>query len=149
MADRRRSFSDVTPASEDAGLFPRAPAGVEVDLVPQLARNKRGDVLVRGFVGARQPILVVFAGRRAPFARMVEARLSRTLAMARAARGAGIDLSTVRLRIWVEGAWRRRFIRDISGWQQGEHHLIAAQWTLPDPPGPPILFGERAAATAN
>jgi len=149
MADRRRPAAEITPALEDAGLFPAPPKGMDVELVPQMARNQRGDVMVRAFVGARQPVIVVFAGLRAPQARQVELRLAQVLGQARARRGAGVEVDSVRLPIWVEGAWRRRFIRDVAGWQEGEHHLIAACWTLPDPPRAPLFFGEKAAATAR
>ncbi|MEO0937976.1 MAG: hypothetical protein AAFY38_07455 [Pseudomonadota bacterium] len=133
----------MTPASEDAGLFRCAPRGLEVALVPQVARNRRGDILVRGFVQERYPVLVVFAGRRAQAAERVERRLSTVLHRARHAAGHNVDIDLLRVPIWVNGRWRRRFIRDVAGWEQGEHHLIAACWTLPAPPGPPLFFGEE------
>lgn len=149
MSDRRLLASHVTPAYEDAGLFTRAPRGLEVELVPQTMRNARGDVLVRGFVQDRHPMLVVFAGRRAQQARPIEIRLSTVLAKARQAAGMDVDVDRLRVPIWVDGVWRRRFVRDIAGWQHGEHHLIAACWTLPAPPGPPLYFGEKPVRQAD
>ena len=64
MLQQRRTEPPVSPDYEDAALFSGSICQISVDLVPQMQRNDRNDLLVRGFVGGHHEIEVLFAGRR-------------------------------------------------------------------------------------
>ncbi|GGX50584.1 hypothetical protein GCM10007385_18860 [Tateyamaria omphalii] len=144
MPDLRRPAHLVTPAYEDNGLFRSPVRRITVGLVPQIHRNNRQDLVVRGFVRDGTAIQVLFAGRRAKQAKGLEARLRSMLFQARSKtagwRDEGID--TIQLPMRVEGVWRSRFARDAWGCETRYFQLIAARWAMFDDAGVAHLFGE-------
>ncbi|MEM8655620.1 MAG: hypothetical protein AAGF36_12835 [Pseudomonadota bacterium] len=144
MPDHRRAPHLITPAYEDNGLFRSPVRRITVGLVPQMHRNNRQDLVVRGFVQDGATIQVLFAGRRAKQAQGVEARLRALLFQARAKtpgwRPEGVD--TIQLPLRIEGVWRSRFSRDAWGCETRYFQLIAARWALFDDAGVAHLFGE-------
>ncbi|MEM6372489.1 MAG: hypothetical protein AAF727_06890 [Pseudomonadota bacterium] len=144
MPHRRRPAHLITPVYEDNGLFKSPVKRVTVGLVPQMSRNNRQDLMVRGFVDPGIEISVVFAGRRARKAEHLEAHLRQLLyhAKAHAVTWDQAALDRTVLPVRVEGAWRPRFRRDTEGWETRYYHLIAARWALIDDTGMTHLFGE-------
>jgi hypothetical protein len=145
MQNRRRAPHEITPQSEDRGLFKRDVGQFGVTLVPHIKRSSRGDLVVRGYLNDKQEIFVVFAGRRAKNAAAIEARIKAMFARAKqAAAKAGTrppEINDIRLPIRVEGAWRSRFQRDISGWDHRSYQLLAARWAFSDADGVTNLGG--------
>lgn len=117
---------------------------ITVGLVPQMHRNNRQDLVIRGFVQDGSAIQVLFAGRRAKQAKGLEARLRSMLFQVRSKtpgwRDEGID--TIQLPMRVEGVWRSRFSRDAWGCETRYFQLIAARWAMFDDAGVAHLFGE-------
>lgn len=144
MPDLRRPDHLITPAYEDNGLFRSPVRRVTVGLVPQMHRNNRQDLVVRGFMSDGAAIQVLFAGRRSKQAQGVVARLRALLFHARAQtpgwQSSGVD--TVQLPIRIEGVWRSRFSRDAWGCETRQFQLIAARWAMFDEAGVAHLCGE-------
>jgi hypothetical protein len=144
MPHRRRPPNEVTPEYEDAGIFKTRLVQTTVELIPQMRRNDRGDLVVRGFVERHFEIEILFAGRRVKEAAPVEERLRAMLDNARkqaAAAGRTLDLDMVRCPVRVEGSWRRRAIRDENDWETHTYQLMAARWSLLDNNGNAVPFG--------
>ena len=152
MHQNRRPAHEVTPASEDAGLFQNAISSLVVELVPQMRRNDRGDLIIRGFVNSKYDVDVFFAGRRARDAAPIERRLKTMLSRARsAAKAEGIqetDTDRIRWPIRAEGAWRRRVQRDEWGWETGTYHLVVSRWSYVDEDGMTTVCGAPPIITA-
>lgn len=144
MPHRRKPPHLVSPAYEDNGLFKAPVRKVTVALVPQIARNNRQDVVVRGFVEPNIEVSVIFAGRRAKMVAPLEAQLRRRLFRAKASvtqwDQAALDSAT--LLVSIEGSWRPRFERDPAGWETRSYHLMAARWALIDAAGMTQMGGE-------
>lgn len=142
----RRNASEVTDAYEDAGLFKTAICQQMLELIPQMRRNSRDDLIVRGFVDRKTEIDIFFAGRRRAEAGPLEAQLKALMSIARKkASDAGArppDVDKVRLPIRVEGAWRRSRQIDENGWETGSYHFVVARWSLLDKDGSTVSFGE-------
>lgn len=151
MNYQRKPAHEVTPDYEDAGLFKTEICQLMVELIPQMRQNDRNDTIVRGFIDRKTEIDVFFAGRRAaavgPLAAQLRALMKSTRAKA-AAEGLKVPpIENIRLPVRVEGAWRRRKIRDENGWETGTYHLVAARWSLLDKDGQVLSFGEPRANT--
>ncbi|MEE4189215.1 MAG: hypothetical protein V2I76_12295 [Roseobacter sp.] len=149
----RRPAHEVTAAYEDAGLFKTAICQQMLELIPQMRRNDRGDLIVRAFVDRKIEIDVFFAGRRAAETGPLENQLKALMSHARkqaADTGAKLpDVTLIRLPTRVEGAWRRSLQRDDSGWETGTYHFVVARWSLLDKDGKTVSFGEAPAASAT
>lgn len=147
MPQRRRPASEVTPEYEDSGLFKNKVGQLSVELVPQMTRNDRKDLVVRGFVNRTIEIEVAFAGRRVKEVGPLEARLRsvrRNAIQAAAAQGMPEpDTDHMRLPVLIEGAWRPRFKRDQTGWETRSYYLFAARWSILDEAGNTVSFGVR------
>lgn len=132
MKDRRKHVSLVTPASEDAGLFNKPVVQVPVELLPEVHRNLRQDLLVRAIVQGDHEVTVVFAGRRMKQAAGLLRHLKRLGAQSRQAdrtsQQAERSASAYRVKMMIEGSWRVKFSRDDEGWESKDYHLIAARW---------------------
>lgn len=142
----RRAASEVTPALEDAGLFKTAISQQMLELMPQIRRNDRYDMIVRAFVDRRIEIDVFFAGRRAaevgPLEKQLKAMMTHARKQAEDCGAPPPDVTKIRLPMRVEGAWRRSLQRDDSGWETGTYHFVAARWSLLDQDGNTVSFGE-------
>ncbi|MBW4707802.1 hypothetical protein KX928_08390 [Roseobacter sp. YSTF-M11] len=153
MPHRRKPASEVTPEYEDAGLFKNKVGQIAVELVPQMTRNSRQDLVVRGFVNGNIEIEVVFAGRRTKEIGPLEAQLrslrAHALSVAAKVGEPTPDIDFVRLPIMVEGAWRPRFKRDQTGWETRSFNLFAARWSLRDENGTSVSFGVPPAVTPS
>ena len=145
MRDRRRATIDISAAEEDAALFARGVGPIAVEVLPQLRRSERGDLVVRGFVNRSLEIEVVFAGRRVkevgPFEKWLATRLQKARRAAAAVGRSMPDIESVRCPVKVEGAWRPRFKRDDAGLETRSYHLIAARWSIVDDDGQAVTFG--------
>ncbi|WP_083098558.1 hypothetical protein [Pseudophaeobacter leonis] len=113
MHNRRSATKDVTPKSEDTGLFKKDLGQFAVALVPHMKRSSRGDLVIRGYLNGTSEIYVIFAGRRAkeaaPIENLLNAKFKRAVEEALKARRAPPEVSQIRLPLNVEGAWRSRF----------------------------------------
>jgi hypothetical protein len=145
----RKPPSEVTAIYEDAGLFKTAVCDLMLELIPQMRRNDRQDLIVRGFVDRKTEIDIFFAGRRAAEVGPLEAQLKALMARARkkaeAAGNPPPDVEKIRLPVRAEGAWRRSLQRDDSGWETGTYHFVVARWSLLDRDGNTVTFGEAPA----
>ncbi len=145
----RKTSVEITPVYEDAGLFKTAICDLMLELIPQVRRNDREDLIVRGFVDRKTEIDVFFAGRRAAEVGPLEAQLKALMTRARkTATAAGApppSVETVRLPVRAEGAWRRSLQRDESGWETGTYHFVVSRWSLLDREGNTVTFGEAPA----
>ena len=149
MQDRRKHFSVITPAYEDSGLFKSNLRQVLVELVPQTSRNARQDLVIRGFFGNQKEVAVTFAGRRMKDALPLETHLKtmwknavHTASLRSQERPTFED---VRFPVMIEGVWRPRFQRDITGWETRSYQLIAARWAVVDKIGQSFSYGEPPA----
>ena len=142
--ERRIPAHRVTPWYEDSGIFKQPVKQYEVSLVPTFARNRRDDIVVKGFIEGTRAIDVVFAGRRkteaTPALEMLKTLWSRENIKARKT-GDHPERDNVRLRVRVEGCWRTRHVRDDQGWQTSDHQLFAARWIFSDGQGTARSFG--------
>lgn len=149
MLKHRMTEPMVSPDFEDAGLFSGSICQISVELVPQMRRTDRNDLLVRGFVSGQHEVEVLFAGRRARDVGPLEARLkglwTRARQTAEAARQESPDVDRVRCPVRIEGAWRRKTFRDESGWETHSYNFVAARWSLLNKDGQSISFGEPPA----
>lgn len=145
----RKPASEVTETSEDSGLFATGICQLVVELIPQMRRTERDDVMIRGFADRRFEIDVIFAGRRAveagPLEEQLKALLRAARSIAKASRNNPPKIETLRLPVRVEGAWRRTAKRDETGWETCTYQFVAARWSLLDQNGNPMSFGKAAA----
>lgn len=145
MQNRRSPAKEVTPESEDRGLFKKDVGQFRVSLVPHMKRSSRGDLVVRGYLNDKSEVFVIFAGRRTKEATAIEMRLKRMFTQvnqaAAKARSRMPDINNIRLPIHVEGAWRSHFERDDSGWDHRSYQLLAARWAFSDEDGVTNLGG--------
>ena len=145
MQNRRRASKEITHRSEDQGLFKKDLGQFRVSLVPHIKRSSRGDLVVRGYLNDRREVFVIFAGRRAKEALAVESRIKAMFVQAsQAAAKAGRkppEVNAIRLPIHVEGSWRSRFQRDVSGWDHRSFQLLASRWAFSDADGMTNLGG--------
>lgn len=142
----RKAAHEVSPAYEDSGLFKTDPCQIVVELIPQMRRNDRGDLIVRGFVDRKNEVDVFFAGRRTKEAGQLDMALRYELKFARATAAAAGQktppIERIRMAVRIEGAWRRRTQRDDNGWESSTFHFVAARWSFIDPHGNTVSFGE-------
>ena len=142
----QRPAQDVTPAYEDAGLFKTAICQQMLELMPQMRRNDRGDLIIRAFVDRKIEIDVFIAGRRAadvgPLENQLKLMMNHARKQALETGAAPPDVTKIRLPVRVEGAWRRTLQRDDSGWETGSYHFVVARWSLLDAEGNTVSFGE-------
>jgi hypothetical protein len=133
----RRTSKEVSPQYDDAGLFQNTVCNVDVDLIPVIRKNNRGDLIITGLVKGDLEIAVTFAGRRvrevAPVITMLEALRDGQKHVA--------DVKKSRVRLKIEGAWRPQFVANDSGFETRTFHLIAAKWTVIDGKGSPVEYG--------
>lgn len=145
MPQRRVPQTEVTPEYEDSGLFKSKVGQLSVELVPQMMRNRRDDLVVRGFTNRTTAIEVAFAGRRAkevgPLEERLKALLARATQSAALAGDPAPDIDRVRLPVLIEGAWRPRFKRDQAGWETRSYYLFVARWSILDNDGKTVSFG--------
>ncbi len=145
----RLPVHEVSASYEDAGLFRTALCQLMLELIPQMRRNDRQDLVVRGFVDRKTEIDVFFAGRRAaevgPLERQLKALMTHARQQAASAGAKPPDVAKVRLPLRAEGAWRRSLHRDDSGWETGSYHFVVARWSLLDKDGNTVSFGEAPA----
>ncbi|WP_299965836.1 hypothetical protein [uncultured Roseobacter sp.] len=153
MGYRRKPPSEITPEYEDAGLFKNKVGQISVELVPQMTRNSRNDLVVRGFVNRTIEIEVAFAGRRVKEVGPLETYLKAVRSKAvKAAKAKGLpepDIDRMRLPVLIEGAWRPRFQRDQAGWETRSYYLFAARWSVLDGEGNTVSFGSRPLVVAE
>ncbi|MEP5758074.1 MAG: hypothetical protein ABJ327_01955 [Litoreibacter sp.] len=145
MRNRRTSPNKVTAEFEDTGLFKNKVGHIIVEVIPQMYRNTRQDLVIRGYTENNREIEVVFAGRRAKQAVQLETFLKagrmRIVQMASARGMPAPTIDSVRCKLKVEGAWRPRFSQNKSKQQPTSYQLLAARWAILDNKGHSIAFG--------
>ncbi|MGB3406595.1 MAG: hypothetical protein WBA67_03795 [Jannaschia sp.] len=147
MPDRRKPLSEVTPESEDKGIFKGQIVDLLVELVPMFGKTSRGDIVIKGFIDGQNAIEVVFPGRRKVHVQTLQKHLQST--WSRAVQDARVEtmrpvVDSVRVPSRIQGGWRPRFRRDDQGWETREHQFYAAQWTFRDRTGTVVTAGEPA-----
>jgi hypothetical protein len=145
MRIQRKPLKEVTPEYEDRGLFKSPPTRLEVNLVPKIWKNTRGDILIRGHVFDGVAIEVLFAGRRMKTAaKLVDTiRLLWTRAnQQHPAESPPLNVDSIKYPIVVNGSWRVRFETDRANWQTRHYQLIVAQWRPKDAQNPDAMLGE-------
>lgn len=145
MSDRREDPKDVTPRTEDFGIFKNSIVSVQVDVTPLRRNTSRGDLLCAGYVDDAR-IEVVFPGRRREAAKAIEGELDRILrAENSAAQSRGLPMPhaiNLRLPLKAEGTWRIRMVEaDEEEWER-VYQFMAARWTYCDQHGQEHSFGE-------
>ena len=142
----RKPLSEITPIYEDSGLFKTALCDLMLELIPQMRRNDRDDLIVRGFVDRKIEIDVFFAGRRVaevgPMERHLKSMMTGARKQAADSEGSPPDVTMLRLPVRAEGAWRRSLKRDDYGWETGTYHFVVARWSFLDARGETVTFGE-------
>ncbi|MEO9650714.1 MAG: hypothetical protein ABJE99_09455 [Roseobacter sp.] len=146
MHQNYSSSAEVTPAYEDAGLFKTAICDLMLELIPQIRRNDRQDLVVRGFVNRKSEVDIIFAGRRAaevgPLEKQLKTLMARARKYASETNSAVPEVEKIRLPVRAEGSWRRSLFRDANGWETGKYHFVVARWSLLDSNGRTVSFGE-------
>lgn len=146
MPQRRKPSLHHIPAYEDAGLFKNTVAPIDLYLVPEMHRNARQDLVVRGFVQGHQ-MDVIFAGRRAQQVRPLEMHLINLLSQYRGRAHGGnapLNIDNLRVPLRVEGTFRPKFSSDNDGWETRCYHYMVARWTMIDPQGNIDVYGAPA-----
>ena len=150
MQNRRKDISDVTPESEDAGLFRMPTRELVVLLTPKVRQNGRKDCIVDGFaIDQRNEMVEVellFAGRRArEVAPMLEQiklfALETTKKAAKTGRSAPPP-EKIQMPMQARGSWRNRFTESPDGLHEKYPQFVIAQWALLEPGKGGRLFGE-------
>ncbi len=145
MRKQRRPIKEVTPEYEDRGLFKSPPTRLDVNLVPKIWKNTRGDVLIRGHVFDGVAIEVLFAGRRAKTAtKLIEAiRFLWTRAnQMQKPDSPPLEVDSIVYPVVINGSWRVRFETDRANWQTRHYQLVVAQWRPKDAQDPDAMVGE-------
>ncbi|MCG7628739.1 hypothetical protein MHM88_13100 [Epibacterium sp. MM17-32] len=146
--DRRRSRFEVTPETEDRGLFKRGLTQVALTLVPVIGKTARGDISVRGYVSESEEISVIFAGRRikefGPLHEELRRLLTEANYSAQRRRKDPPPVNSIRLPAQIEGAWRVRFERSNTGEDIRVLQFLAARWGFLDRNGETITSGKQA-----
>jgi hypothetical protein len=154
MKERRAKRAQVTPLYEDQGIFRNSLQSISVWLTPEVSRNRRNDIVVRGHYmheGTERMLLeVIFAGRRVRYAEPLLKLLRRQHEEMRLmAGGAAVPASKAILAFHIQGAWRYRFETDNDGWQNRHRQFMVAQWSpigkgkQPVIGEPPVLSGRQ------
>jgi len=145
MQNRRTPAREITPKSEDRGLFKKELGQFWVALVPHIKHSSRGDLVIRGYLNGTSEVFVIFAGRRTKQALPIENRLktmfSRASHAAARSKADPPHINRIRLPVHIEGAWRPRFQADESGWDQRSFQLLASRWAFADADGVTNLGG--------
>ena len=145
MSDRRDDPEDITPKSEDWGIFKDSNVTVQLEVTPLRRETSRGDLLCAGYLDDAR-IEVVFPGRRREAAKTVEAELDRVFrAEKAAAQSRGLPMPhaiNLRLPLAVEGTWRTRMVEAEEEEWERVYQFMVARWTFRDQHGQEISFGE-------
>lgn len=139
----RQNPTEVSHQHEDAGLFQNTVCQVEIDLIPVMHKNNRGDLIVTGLIKGDLEIAVTFAGRRSVEAAPIIARLNAL----QEKQDHTADVRKSRLRLQVEGAWRPQFTADDTGFETRTFHFIAAKWLILEDTGSSIEYGQAPTHT--
>lgn len=150
MDDRRNLAGQPAPDYEDRGLFKAPPIRVVVAVTPLTSSNRRGDIVVHGFVSGEisgeRPVEILFAGRRKATARPLLARLDamyrRAVQQARMSGDQPPPAQSIRVTICAYGSWRIRGEKGADGWQSRKYQFVVARWALPTTASQPRLHGE-------
>ena len=143
MLARRLAPELVTPRYEDEGLFKSELCSLNVALLPGPTRTDRQDIVFDGLVDKTYRAPVVFAGRRAAMAALLEDAARRLATPAEDLPGADMAAPLRRpgLALRIDGAWRRLVGEDALGFAQVRHQFIAAVWTISTGSGALLQFG--------
>ena len=145
MPDRRQANEDVTPKSEDWGIFKNSTVSVRLALTPLRRETSRGDLLVAGYLDDSR-VEVVFPGRRRDAAQALEEALdkfARKETTAAQSRGTSLPHAThLRFPLHAEGIWRTRIDEVEEDDLERIYQFMAARWTFHTENGEEKSFGE-------
>ena len=132
MPDERQPIEDVTPSTEDWGIFKDSVVTVPFHLTPLRRETSRGDLMCIGFLEDTR-IEVIFPGRRRRSAAALEKELDIFLQEERKAalsRGqAAPHAVTLRFPLYAEGIWRVRLNEDEEDEFARVYQFVAARWS--------------------
>ena len=145
MPDQRKPLEDVSPLSEDWGIFKDSVVSVQLHLTPLRRETSRGDLLCIGFLGDAR-IEVLFPGRRRRAAIPLEKELDaflRAETTAAASKGlAAPHAVTLRFPLNAEGIWRVRLNEADEDEVERVYQFLAARWKVRTQSGEDKEFGE-------
>lgn len=145
MPEERRPIEDVTPSTEDWGIFKDSVVSVPFHLTPLRRETSRGDLMCIGFLDDTR-IEVIFPGRRRRAATVLEKDLDNFLReTGRAATSKGQTAPhAVKLRfpIHAEGIWRVRLSEAEEDEFARVYQFVAARWSYVNHLGETKEMGE-------
>lgn len=155
LDERRSMIVQQCRDAEDAGLFKAGINKIVIDVIPELRRNNRKDLVVTGFVRGTE-VEVLFAGRR----RADTLELCRRLKQLRIADHPPKRIHTRKsedcvpneapaMPLALEGAWRPRYWYDHEGSVHRVYQFIAARWIFISSCGQQQMFGVPSIAHAD
>ena len=154
VAERRSNLAKQLPELEDTGLFKSGITKMVINVVPEIRRNNRDDLIVTGFV-MNTEIEVLFAGRRRheTFELRKQLRQLRTAEnppkLVRTSKVFGKDPEVLScMPLALEGAWRNRYWYDDEWSVHRVYQFIAARWILTTPDGEQLICGTASVASS-
>ena len=145
MSDRRMQYTDLSPLSEDWGIFKNSIVTVNLALSPLRRETSRGDLLCAGFQDDTR-VEVVFPGRRRAAAKALEAELDRFLKTetdAALSRGMSRPHAiNIRFPLQASGIWRTRLSETEEEEWERVYQFMSACWTYSDHLGRAQTFGD-------
>ena len=133
----------VTPRYEDQGLFKSDICSLNIALLPGPTRTDRQDIVFDGLIDRTYRAPVIFAGRRAAMATLLEDAALRIAAPSQDLPDESALALPRRpsLALRIDGAWRRLVGEDALGFARVRHQFIAAVWTISTGSGATLQFG--------
>ena len=145
MPNQQKRAEDVSPLSEDWGIFGDSVVSIEIHLTPLRRETTRGDLLCIGFIGDAR-IEVLFPGRRRRAAIPLEKELDafmREENRRAASRGlAAPHAVKLRFPLKAEGIWRVRLQEAEEDELERVYQFLAARWKLRTHRGEDKEYGE-------
>ncbi len=145
MPDQRLPLEDVSPSSEDWGIFKDSVVNVQIHLTPLRRETSRGDLMSVGFLDETR-IEVIFPGRRRRAAVAFEKELDvfmRNETSAALSKGlVKPHAVTLRFPIFAEGIWRVRLNEADEDEFERVYQFVAARWTFRNHKGQDQELGE-------
>lgn len=145
MKRKRQDEQDLTPVTEDRGIFKGSIVTVRLELTPLRRTSKRGDLVCVGYFTEKR-VEVIFPGRRRNEARELEMALDEfTREKARQASSMGVPAphaSKLRFPIEIEGVWRVRLDEPEEDELERIYQFMVGRWLFTDSSGREISGGE-------
>ena len=141
----RRAITEITPLSEDVGLYKSEVYQIQLVWTSAFTKNGRGDILVKGVSEGNRELTVLFAGRRANAAESYfnrwQSKQEKEFQRCKAKNLPLPDPLLDTVPVLIEGVWRRSMHVDVDGWTSKSYRLIATRWRFKDTAGEFATFG--------